>query len=178
MSKPILTYERACELLIYDPETGALYWRVARPGALKGVLVGTRTSEGYTQVEVDYRLYKAHRVIWLLMTGKWPAHHIDHINGMRADNRWKNLREATPLENSRNRRPHKDSGSGRVGVYFDNTRRKWGAYIGVDRKCLNLGFFDKKEDAVEARVLAEAMHFGAFAPKHEPQRCRLEGGAQ
>ena len=72
MSKPLLTYERAQEVLVYNPETGSLHWRVARPGAPKGALVGTRSSEGYTQIEIDYRLYKAHRVIWLLMTGNWP----------------------------------------------------------------------------------------------------------
>lgn len=87
---PALTAERARALLIYNPETGALNWRVARPGTLSGALAGTRTSEGYTQVEIDYRLYKAHRVIWLIMTGKWPTHQVDHRNGMRADNRWKN----------------------------------------------------------------------------------------
>ncbi|TIL40675.1 HNH endonuclease [Mesorhizobium sp.] len=79
---PALTAERARALLIYNPETGALNWRVARPGTLSGALAGTRTSEGYTQVEIDYRLYKAHRVIWLIMTGKWPTHQVDHKNGV------------------------------------------------------------------------------------------------
>ena len=66
MSKPLLTYERALEVLVYDPETGALNWRVGRPGAPMAALAGTRTADGYTQVEIDYRLYRAHRVIWLM----------------------------------------------------------------------------------------------------------------
>ncbi|MEW9838670.1 HNH endonuclease signature motif containing protein, partial [Mesorhizobium marinum] len=138
MSKPLLTYDRAHEVLIYDPETGALNWRIARPGAPKGALVGTRSSHGYTQVEVDYRLYKAHRVIWLMQTGKWPTHQVDHINGMRADNRWKNLREATPLQNARNRRPSKTNNiSGRVGVSFDKAREKWTACIVIGGRTIH-----------------------------------------
>lgn len=164
MSKPILTYERACEVLVYDPDTGALNWRIGRPGAPKGALVGTRSSEGYTQIEIDYRLYKAHRVIWLLMTGAWPTHHVDHINGIRADNRWKNLREATPLQNSRNRRPQKDTGSGRVGVTFVKASSKWQAYIGLDNRTMSLGHFTEIEDAIAARTAAEKEHYGEFAP--------------
>jgi hypothetical protein len=167
MSKPILTCERAREVLVYDPETGALNWRIRRPGAPKGALVGTRNSHGYTQVEIDYRLYKAHRVIWLLMTGAWPKHHIDHINGMRADNRWKNLREATPLQNARNRRPDKEGGSGRVGVTFVRASSKWQAYIGIDNRTVSLGHFAEIEDAIAARVAAESEHFGEFAPGKE-----------
>ncbi|MEP9387159.1 HNH endonuclease signature motif containing protein [Mesorhizobium sp. KR9-304] len=162
--RPVLTYERACEVLVYDRETGALNWRVARPGAPKGALVGTRSSHGYTQVEVDYRLYKAHRVIWLLMTGNWPTHQVDHINGMRADNRWKNLREATPLQNSRNRRPSKSSTSGRVGVTFIKASSKWQAYIGIDSRTVSLGHFAEIEKAIAAREAAEKKHYGEFAP--------------
>ena len=142
MSKPILTYERAHQVLIYNPETGSLHWRVTRPGAPKGALVGTR-SNGYTQVEIDYRLYKAHRVIWLMQTGKWPTHHIDHKNRMRADNRWKNLREATPKQNARNRRPSKRNSSGTFPTF---------------------------DEAVVARVSAEKLHYGEFAARPDIDR--------
>lgn len=159
--RPPLTAERARELLTYDPETGALRWRVPR-GVKTGALAGTRTSEGYTQVEVDFRLYKAHRVAWLLQTGKWPKHHIDHRNGMRADNRWRNLREATPAENARNRRPSDRNSSGRVGVTKTASGR-WQAFIGVDLKNVVLGTFDTFDEAVSVRAQAEVEHYGEFA---------------
>ncbi|UDL87989.1 HNH endonuclease [Mesorhizobium sp. PAMC28654] len=124
---PALTAERARELLDYDPETGALNWRVPR-GCRSGALAGTRTSEGYTQVEIDFRIYKSHRVIWLIQTGGWPKHHVDHRNGMRADNRWKNLREATPRQNAQNRRPCARNSSGRIGVTKTASGR-WQAFI-------------------------------------------------
>ena len=97
------------------------------------------------------------------MTGNWPTHQVDHINGMRADNRWKNLREATPLQNSRNRRPSKSSTSGRVGVCFDKKRAKWSAYIGVDSRTMVLGFYTDKDEAIAVREAAEKVHYGEFA---------------
>ncbi len=160
---PALTAERARELLVYDPETGALNWKVAR-GCRSGALAGTRTSEGYTQVEIDYRLYRAHRVIWLIQTGKWPKHLLDHRNGMRADNRWKNLREATPLQNARNRKPGKSNTSGTVGVYFIPSVQKWEASIGLDNRTVNLGRYKEKQDAIDVRKLAEDLAYGEFAP--------------
>ncbi|WP_292153130.1 HNH endonuclease signature motif containing protein [Mesorhizobium sp.] len=156
-----MTAKRAREILVYDPETGRLTWRMARPGAPVGALVGTRTSEGYTQVEIDGRFYKAHRVIWLLQKGKWPKHHVDHRNGMRADNRWANLREATPAQNSHNRRPCGRNKSGVVGVTTQGKR--WVAYIGIDNKMLRLGSFKTFEAAVAARSAAEKVHYGEFA---------------
>lgn len=165
---PALTAERARELLVYDPETGALNWRVAR-GCRSGALAGTRTADGYTQIEIDYRLYRAHRVIWLMQTGKWPKHLIDHRNHMRADNRWKNLREATPLQNARNRRPGKSNTSGTIGVSFIASRNKWQAFIGLDNGIVNLGHFEDKTDAISTRRKAEICHYGEFASEFPPE---------
>jgi hypothetical protein len=168
---PALTAERARALLIYNAETGALNWRVGRPGTYSGALAGTRTSEGYTQVEIDYRLYKAHRVIWLMQTGKWPKHHVDHKNGMRADNRWKNLREATPLQNARNRRAGKRNSSGRIGV-TKTANGRWQAFIGVDLQNCVLGTFATFGEAVAARAAAECLHYGEFAAVSEDSAVR------
>jgi hypothetical protein len=171
-AKSKLTYERAAELLDYNPETGTLTWKRERPGCVQGALVGTRTGQGYSQIEIDYRLYKAHRVIWLLQTGEWPHFQIDHINGMRADNRWKNLRHATPLQNSRNRRAGANSKSGVVGVSWSEQSKRWHAYIGLNNRTVQLGRHEKLEDAVAARHAAEREHYGEFAPSRSN-----EGGA-
>jgi hypothetical protein len=96
------------------------------------------------------------------MTGAWPKHQVDHINGMRRDNRWKNLRAATNAQNSRNRRPGSNNTSGRIGVYAQ--RNRWCACIGIDGKTINLGCFSTFSAAVEAREKAEAIHYGDFAP--------------
>jgi hypothetical protein len=94
-----LTVERLRELLTYDPETGELRWRVTRRRAAKGSLAGTLNRNGYRNIEVEQRCYKAHRLAWLYVTGEWPKETIDHINCKRDDNRWANLRQATTAEN-------------------------------------------------------------------------------
>ncbi len=160
---PALTAKRASDLLICDLLTGKVYWRVGRPGLRAGDLAGTLTKGGYIQIEIDYRLYKLHRVIWLIVTGKWPKHQVDHKNGKRADNRWKNLREATPLQNARNRRPGKTNTSGRIGVSYLRKQAKWSAYIGIENRTVRLGVFDTIDDAAGARARAEREHYGEFA---------------
>lgn len=160
LGQPILTAERAREVLSYDPESGVLTWRVSRPGTSAGTVAGT-FCEGYLQVQIDYRFYRAHRVIWLMVTGEWPTHNVDHRNRKRADNRWLNLREATPLQNARNKSPSRANTSGVVGV--SRAGRKWGAYIGLDNRIIHLGCFEAKDDAVEARCRAEQHYFGEFA---------------
>src|SRR5262245_14923519 len=82
--------ERVRQLLKYSPETGELRWRVSRRGrgARLGRDAGAGHAKGYRRVSVDGRDYLVHRVIWLWMTGEWPAAQIDHRNGVRDDNRW------------------------------------------------------------------------------------------
>ena len=159
-----LTAARACEVLNYDPETGSLTWRIARPGCVAGAGAGAINSEGYVQIEIDFVLYKAHRVAWLIMTGAWPNGQVDHINRTRDDNRWANLREASPQDNARNRSAVGRSGI--VGVWVAGN--KWEAGIGVDNKTIRLGRFASKQDAAKARRSAERIYFGDFAPSIVP----------
>ena len=67
---------------------------------------------GYLEGKILGKYYKAHRVIWLWMTGEWPKEQVDHINHDRTDNRWCNLREASRLENYRNQSQYKNNKSG------------------------------------------------------------------
>ena len=168
-----LTAERAREVLEYDPDTGMFTWKIARPGCVAGAVAGTINGDGYVQIEIDFVLHKAHRLAWLIVTGEWPKGQIDHINRVRTDNRWCNLRDATPLDNSRNRTPNAGSKSGVVGVTAAG--KKWSAYIGVDNRTIRLGRFDDLADAVAARMSAERIHFGEFAPSIVPDLEDLGG---
>lgn len=99
-----LTAERARELLSYNPETGELRRKTGRSG-VRGVIAGGIAYNGYRLVTIDGKSWYAHRVIYLIMTGEWPPDQMDHINRVRDDNRWENLRPVTALENSQNKGP-------------------------------------------------------------------------
>ena len=158
---PPLTFERASEVLSYCPTTGHLRWRKSRAGCAGGEKAGTLAS-GYLQIQVYLVFYRAHRLAWLLAYGAWPEKALDHINGVRHDNRLANLREATPQENARNRSPESKNQSGRTGVYR-TASGKWSAGIGHDGKTNYLGCFECFPDAIAARCEAEKHYFGDFA---------------
>ena len=92
----------AARLLNYNPETGALTWKMTRRKCRAGAPAGSLTHEGYVRVDLTGRTLQGHRLAWMLMTGEMPPSRIDHINGDRADNRWSNLRAATATENAWN----------------------------------------------------------------------------
>lgn len=107
---------------------------------------------GYLRVSIGRKRYKAHRVAWAIYYGEWPEDQIDHINGVRDDNRLSNLRAATNTENARNRRLPENSMSGVLGVRWDKNRWVWRVEIG-DRY---LGSFESFRDAYAVRKEAEA----------------------
>jgi hypothetical protein len=97
----------------------------------------------------------AHRLVWLLHKGYWPAADLDHINEDKTDNRIENLREATRAQNMQNVRVHKHNTSGCKGVAWYAPRGKWRAYIFCNYRQRHLGLFSTFTDAVAARKAAE-----------------------
>jgi hypothetical protein len=153
---------RVHELLEYDPVLGVLRWRAGAESfgnRRRGVTAGSRSnSNGYVHIRIDLVPYLAHRLAWLVQTGSWPTKTVDHRNGVRHDNRWDNLREATPVEQGQNIKKHVDNTSGFVGVSFDRTKGKWRAAIGVNLRQVFLGYFDTPEEASAAYLAAKAQH--------------------
>ena len=112
-----LTKEDVELLLSYDATTGHMTWRVDRGKGRAGERAGTRHPHGYRQIKLKGRLYLTHRLAWLLMTGAWPRHTVDHINGDRTDDRFENLRDVPQGINSQNRRkPQRNNTTGFLGV--------------------------------------------------------------
>jgi hypothetical protein len=149
-----LTQSRLKELFHYNNETGLFTFLYSRPTSryLKGKIAGASDCQyGYINLFVDGKLYRAHRIAWLYMTGKWPSEKIDHKNGVTDDNRWCNLREATNGENLQNmRKARKDNSTGFLGVYPCNGRFR--AAISVSGKKYHLGYHDNAEDAYAAYI--------------------------
>ena len=135
-----ITQEYLKSILSYDPETGLFTWLVQKGArALVGSIAGTIRNNGYLKINIDKQLYYAHRLAHLYMTGEWPKNHIDHINGIKNDNHWCNLREATYSQNNKNRASY---GSTDKNIYPYRGRF-------VIRVCL--GTYDTKEEAIAVR---------------------------
>ena len=146
-----MTPERLCEVLSYDQETGCLRWTVSRRA---GNLAGYVDAGGYRQIKIDGRMYLAHRLAWLYVHRRWPVAEIDHMNGLRDDNRLANLREVTHSENLQNqRRARRDSKTGLLGT--SPKGRKFQATIKLNGKARHLGYFDTAELAHEAYIDAK-----------------------
>ena len=159
-----LTADEVRHLLDYEPATGVFRWRVSTSKRVKvGDVAGCVVANGYRKIRINKRLWLEHRLVWLHQCGAEPSAELDHINGDRADNRLINLRVADRTSNARNCRGHKDSRSGRKGVHWDTTGKKWGARICVDRKQIYLGNFETVEQAAAAYDAAAMRHHGDFA---------------
>lgn len=87
---------------------------------------------------------------------------IDHIDNNRLNNNINNLRYATSQENNMNKKLSCKNTSGFKGISFNKQRNKWEAYIKIDGKSKNLGYFEKIEDAVNARVKEATKFFGEY----------------
>jgi len=155
MAAKNLTAERLRELLTYDPATGVFKWKTGGKGRRPDLVAGgLHPVLGYWYIGVDRVKYPLHRVAWLYMTGEWPKEEIDHINGVRSDNRWSNLREATKGQNMQNLRKQRGRTSRYMGVSWHQCGR-WVSYITVDGKRRHLGLFDDEEVAYEAHLQAK-----------------------
>lgn len=162
--RPTLTQNRLKQILKYDPKHGLWKWSDGRGGQAIGSRAGT-ISNGYRLIFVDYFQWRSSRLIWLFMTGGFPpdGYVVDHINGKRSDDRWCNLRLATPQQNNRNRKPCPRNTSGKVGVCKSTKQGFWNANITIDNRAKSLDHFECKDDAIEARCKAERHYFGDFA---------------
>ena len=155
--------------LRYDPETGDFFSRRdSHSGRWKeGRQIGSRQSNGYMAARVDGRLLLLHRVAFALMAGRWPSAHVDHRNGDRTDNRWQNLREATPLQNQWNRQAL----YGGSHISHNNTN-PFRAQIRFDGKRIHLGYFSTRKAAEEAYRKAEKEFREAAFPASDPPTVR------
>lgn len=167
------TPEKLRVMFTYNPETGELRWKQplrysnAIPGEIAGCI---HKKSGRRVLSVRHRQYKATRVIWAIMTGKWPDRDVDHKDtyGPKADwgDRWENLRLATDSQNGMNRRIMPNNTSGYPGVVWHARDERWQAQIWKDKKAIHLGQFLTKKDAIAARQAAELELFGEYRANH------------
>lgn len=147
----LLSSEILKALLSYDPDTG-VFTRIKRTSTrIKcGDIAGAKSDQGYTIIGLLSKRFRAHRLAWLYMTGEWPDEDIDHINGVRSDNRWVNLRSVSRHENLKNASIRSDNSSGVTGVSWDNKNSAWRAKVQVSGKTIHVGRFKLLDDALAA----------------------------
>jgi hypothetical protein len=125
----MITQELLHKLLLYDPNIGIFTWRDYPSCICKsGDIAGNLHPLGYIKIGINYKSYFAHELAFIYMTGKSPQAFIDHINGEKTDNRWKNLREATASQNQCNRGKQLNNNSGYKGII--NLKLKNGKHYG------------------------------------------------
>jgi hypothetical protein len=156
--RPRLTRARLRELLHYDRHTGEFRWwkRVGND-----VRLGERA--GYLEIRIDKRAYQAHQLAWRYMTGRWCRPMIDHRDGDATNNRWTNLRRATPSQNTANSRRPRHNTSGYKGVSLYRRSGRWQAIICNKGRWTYLGTFTTPEAAHAAYAAAARELFGEFA---------------
>lgn len=159
MPRAELTAERLRELLHYDPETGCFRWLDRSKMKRGGEKAGCTSGESGVRpprvcIRIDGYNYKAHRVAWLYVHGRWPVGVIDHRNGDTTDNRIANLRDVSQLTNTQNRRVTL-AASGLMGAFQDKRRGTWKSSIRSGGKAINLGRFKTPEEAHQAYLTAK-----------------------
>lgn len=149
-----LTQDLVKSILFYDPDTGKFTWIKHTMGWLVGREAGCDSS-GYIKLTIFRENYLAHRLAFFYTLGYWPKDHVDHINGIKNDNRWCNLREATPAQNMVNRTATKRSSLGVKGVTYRAGLKNY-------QVNLSLGSYKTLEEAKEVYEKAAKVLHGDF----------------
>ena len=160
----IAAAKELCKRLRYEPDTGEFIWIKPKTYSVKsGDVAGSLRKSGYRLIATKYKghtlTFREHQLAWLIMTGVWPDLSIDHINQIKHDNRFENLRLATLSQQNGNRK-FRNKDSGFRGVTRD--RRWWKAVIWLEGRNCYLGNFLKLEDAVRAYDDAAVRKYGEF----------------
>lgn len=132
-------------------DDGKLFWRVAKTRTEAGQRAGSYDAQGYRQIKLLGKGYREHRIIFAIHHGRMPIGEIDHINGIKDDNRPANLREVSHSENLRSFQKRTKSASGYRGVVRSSTKGKWIAQAKHDGVAYYFGTWSCKEDAAKAR---------------------------
>ena len=157
---PLPSQKKLQELFYY--KDGELYWKerihssidLSKPAGYVG-------KDRYRRIQIEGKLYKAHRLVWKYHYGKDPKEFIDHIDGNKINNNIKNLREATRQQNNFNKATQKNNELGIKGVRKDGN--KYRATIIINGKKKHLGMFFTIEEARLAREESEKKLFKEFS---------------
>lgn len=160
----MLTQKELKSLLSYNADSGVFKWLVNKSISVKkGDIAGRKNKSNPITIMINGVRYQASHLAWLYVKGEMPSKAIDHINGIRSDNRIINLREATLSQNAMNRIKAANNTSGYKGASFHKQSGKWQASIKINGKQKYLGLFLSPKQAHNAYVNAAKVIFGEFS---------------
>jgi hypothetical protein len=149
----LLLQQDLVDLLDYCQESGVFKWKKKRRGIKTDVALGSDNGFGYLRITVLGKSYYAHRLAWFYVYGVW-ADEIDHINGIRSDNRINNLRNVNRQTNAQYRHgPQKNNKNKVLGVSLHKASNKWQAHICIAKEKKYLGLFDDINEAHKAYLI-------------------------
>jgi len=161
MEHPEIDQNYLQELFVYSD--GNLIWKnTSGRHNCAGKVAGRLTPYGYVSVEVNGKPHQAHRLIWVYHNGNTDFY-IDHINGIRSDNRIENLRPCTKTQNAHNRKKCKRNSTGVKGIRLRSDSGKFEARITLNKKRVVLGSYENLEFAELVVIMAREKYHGDFA---------------
>jgi hypothetical protein len=143
----MITQEYLKSILSYNPETGIFC-------NIKTNKIYTKnTRQGYVQIAIKRKIHYAHRLAWLYINGCLPSKNIDHINGIRDDNRISNIRDISQAGNMQNQIKARidNKSTGLLGAY--SYRDQFTSAIQINGKQIHLGHFKTAEEAHNAYLI-------------------------
>lgn len=161
-----MSYEQIVAGLDYNPDTGVI--KIVDHSVSVFSKVDSVESKGYLRCRVkrgdDVSMYiKAHRLVWFYTYKAWPPKFIDHINGVRNDNRISNLRLADHGQNQANRRKDCDGLAPYKGITYNKRCKKWQAQITKAQKTIYLGLYSDPLEAAKVYEAASKEYHGEYA---------------
>jgi len=129
---------------LFDYKDGLLFWKSKRNGIKPNKQAGWLSENGYWYIKVNKQIFRRHRIVFAMHHGFMPEF-IDHINGIKNDDKIENLREATKTQNQYNTKLRKNNTSGVKGITWHKRIEKWAIQITVNKKKHHIGYFDDIE---------------------------------
>lgn len=151
----MLSQTQLKEKLSYNQDIGKFTWKITQRGTRKGSIAGSVNDQGYVIIRLNKIAYRAHRLVWLYVTGEFPKYEIDHINGDRSDNRFTNLRDVPRKENKKNVGKYITNSSGVNGVRWYTPLKKWHVQIQHNNLKIHVGYFSCLDTAISERKRVE-----------------------
>jgi hypothetical protein len=148
-----LSQQELMNRLDYDSNTGKFTWKIKPSSKVNvGDPAGKLDKRGYVVIGINGKHYKAHRLAWLYVYGKWPDAIIDHINGITGDNRICNLRDVSHRTNCMNQICHRN---GKLcGAVYVEGANKWESWARINGKRTYIKRFETEAEAHEAYLSA------------------------